>query len=149
MEEDKKGGINTMIYLSSNEQRKAKIKDICKKYKELPPYIIKQIIDYEIDKSNKFDLNKAIKDIRNINHEIFITENAIKNKLKAAKIIDSPFIYELPIFIDCGNGYMTRTTIKVAMDRINELRTLRRKIIQMARYKHTIRPFLARKDKNL
>lgn len=138
-----------MIYLSSNEQRKAKIKDICKKYKELPPYIIKQIIDYEIYKSNKFDLNKAIKDVLNINREIFITKNAIKNKIKAVKMIGSPFIYELPIFIDCGNGYTTRTTIKLAIDRINELRTIRREIIQTARYKHTIRPFLIRKEKNL
>lgn len=138
-----------MIYLSSDEQRKAKIKDTCKKYKELPPYIIKQIIDYEIYKSNKFDLNKAIKDVRNINREIFITENAIKNKIKLIKTIDSPFIYESPIFIDCDNGYTARTTIKVAIDRINELRTIRREIIQTARYKHTIRPFLTRKEKNL
>lgn len=149
MEEDKKGSINIMIYLSSNKQRKAKIKDICKKYKELPPYIIKQIIDYEIDKSSKFDLNKAIKDVWNINHEIFITEKAIKNKIKVAKMINNPFIYELPIFIDCGNGYATRTTIKIAIDRINELRTIRRGIIQTARYKHTIRSFLTRKEKNL
>lgn len=138
-----------MTYLSSNEQRKAKIKDICKKYKELPPYIIKQIIDYEIDKSSKFDLNKAIKDVWNINHEIFITKKAIKDKIKVVKMIDSPFIYELPILIDCGNGYTTRTTIKIAIDRINELRTIRREIIQTARYKHTIRPFLIRKEKNL
>ena len=139
---DKKGGVNSMIYLSSNKQRKAKIKDICKKYKELPPYIVKQIIDYEIDKSNKFDLSKAIKDVWNINHEISITEKTIKDEIKAVKTIDSPLIYELPVFIDCGNGYSTRTTVKLAMDRIDELRRIRRRTIQTARYEHAVRPFL-------
>ena len=145
---NKKGGVNNMVYLSSNKQRKVKIKDICKKYKELPPYIVKQIIDYEIDKSNKFDLNKAIKDVWNINHEIFITEKAIKNEIKAVKTIDSPIIYELPVFIDCGNGYATRTTVKLAMDRIDELRRIKREIIQTAKYEYAVRPFLIRKEKN-
>lgn len=136
-----------MIYLSSNKERKTKIKDICKKYKELPPYIVKQIIDYEIDKSNKFDLRKAIKDIWNINYEISITEKAIKDEIKAIKTINSPLIYELPVFIDCGNGYATRTTVKLAMDRIDELRRIRRQIIQTARYEHAVRPFLVSKEK--
>lgn len=87
--------------------------------------------------------------MQNINREILITKNAIENKIKAVKSIGSSFIYESPVFIDCGNGYTTRTTIKVAIDRINELRTIRREIIQIARYKHTIRPFLTRKEKNL
>ena len=146
---NKKGGANNMIYLSSNKERKSKIKDICKKYKELPPYIVKQIIDYEIYKSNKFDLSKAIKDVWNINHEISITEKAIKDEIKTVKTIDSPLIYELPVFIDCGNGYATRTTVKLAMDRIDELRRIRRRIIQTARCEHAVRPFFIRKEKNL
>ena len=136
-----------LIYLSSNKERKAKIKDVCKKYKELPPYIVKQIIDYEIDKSNKFDLSKAIKDIWHINQEIFNTEKAIKDENKAVKTIDNPLIYELPVFIDCGNGYATRTTVRLAIDRIDELRKTRRRIIQIARCEHAVRPFLLRKDK--
>ena len=136
-----------MIYLSSNRERKTKIKNICKKYKELPLYIVKQIIDYEIDKSNKFYLRKAIKDIWNINHEISITEKAIKDEIKAVKMINSPLVYELPVFIDCGNGYTTRTTVKLAMDRIDELRRIRRRIIQTARYEHAVRPFLNIKEK--
>lgn len=102
-----------MIYLSSNKERKTKIKDICKKYKELPPYIVKQIIDYEIDKSNKFDLKKAIKNVWNINHEITITEKAIKDEIKAVKTINSPLIYELPVFIDCGYGYATKLQLNL------------------------------------
>lgn len=136
-----------MIYLSSNKERKAKIKDVCKKYKELPSYIVKQIIDYEVDKSNKFDLSKAIRDIWHINQEISNTEKAIENEIKAVKTIDNPLIYELPVFIDCGNGYATRTTVKLAMDRIDELRKTRRRIIQIAKYEYTVRPFLLRKDK--
>lgn len=136
-----------MIYISSNKERKIKIKDICKKYKELPPYIVKQIVDYEIDKSNKFDLSKAIKNIWHINQEISNTEKAIKNEIKTANIIDNPLIYELPVFIDCGNGYATRTTVRLAMDRINELHKTRRRIIQTARYEHAVRPFLLRKEK--
>lgn len=138
-----------MIYLSSNKERKIKIKDICKKYKELPPYIVKQIIDYEIDKSNKFDLRKAIKDVWNINHEISITEKAIKDEIKAVKTINSPLIYELPVFIDCGYGYATRTTVKLAMDRIDELRKIRRQIIREAKYEHVVRPFVIRKEEKI
>lgn len=136
-----------MIYLSSNKERKTKIKDICKKYKELPPYIVKQIVDYEIDKSNKFDLSKAIKNIWHINQEIFDTEKAIKDEINAIKTIDNPLIYELPVFIDCGNGYATRTTVRLAMNRIDELRKTKRRIIQIARYEHATRPFLPRKEK--
>lgn len=135
----------SIIYISSNKERKTKIKDICKKYKELPTYIVKQIIDYEIDKSNKFDLSKAIKEIWHINQEISYTEKAIKDEIKAVKTIDNPLIYELPVFIDCGNGYATRTTVRIAMDRIDELRKTRKRIIQIARYEHTVRPFLRKK----
>lgn len=130
-----------MIYLSSNTKRKEKIKNIYKKYNDLPPHIVKQIIDYKLNKSNSFSLNKAIKDVWNINQEIVKTETAIQDVIKSVKMINSPYIYELPVFIDCGK-YATRTTVKFAIDRLNQLRNTRREIIQTARYEHTIRLLL-------
>lgn len=130
-----------MIYLSSNTKRKEKIKNIYKKYNDLPPHIVKQIIDYKLNKSNSFSLNKAIKDVWNINQEIVKTETAIQDVIKSVKMINSPYIYELPVFIDCGK-YATRTTVKFAIDRLNQLRNTRREIIQTARYEYTIRLLL-------
>lgn len=130
-----------MIYLSSNTKRREKIKDIYKKYNDLPSHIVKQIIDYKLNKSNSFNLSKAIKDVWNINQEIAKTEAAIQDAIKSVKMINSPYIYELPVFVDCGK-YATKTTVKFAIDRLNQLRNTRREIIQTARYEHVVRLLL-------
>ena len=93
-----------MVFLSSNEQRKRKIKDICKKYNNLPQNIVKQIVEYELSKDKKFNLNRSIKEMRVLNERIAIYENAIKDAIKTREVINNPYVYEFPVIIDLGNG---------------------------------------------
>ena len=138
-----------MIYLSSNTERRKKIKNICKKYSDLPSYIVKQIIDYKLDKSNKFDLRKEIKNVWNIDQEISKTESAVNDAIKTVEVINNPYIHELLVYIDCGGEYSIRTTVKLAIDRISYLRKKRRQIIQTARYEHVVRPFVKSKENKI
>lgn len=132
-----------MIYLSSNKQRQKKIKDICKKYKEPPPYIVKQIIDYELSKEKKIDLHRTISEVRVLNERITIYKNGIEAAIKSKKLINNCDIYECPVFIDLGNGYCSRMTIEEAMDKLELYRKIRRECIMDAKYEHMIKRYVA------
>lgn len=131
-----------MIYLSSNEQRKRKIKDICKKYKELPPYIVKQIVDYEFSKDKKINLHRTINEVRVLNEKIAIYKNGIEAAIKAKKLIDNCDIYECSVFIDFGNGYCSRMTVNEAMDKLEFYRRLRREHMADVRYEYMIKKYI-------
>lgn len=131
-----------MIFLSSNEQRKRKIKDICKKYNNLPQNIVKQIVEYELPKDKKFNLNRSIKEMRVLNDRISIYENAIKDAIKAREVINNPYVYEFPVIIDLGNSYGERMTVMEAMNKLDSYRRMRREIIADARYEYMIEKYV-------
>ena len=131
-----------MIFLSSNMQRKRKIKDICKKYNDLPPNIVKQIVEYELSRDKKFNLNRSIKEIRVLNERIRIYENAIKDAINAREVINNPYVYEFPMIIDLGNGYGTRMTIMEAMNKLDSYCRMKREIIADARYECMIKKYV-------
>lgn len=136
-----------MIYVSSSNVNKEEIKRIYKKYHDLPPDIIKQIVDYKINKDKKFNISRAIGEVRDINEEISKTEDAIRIAIKGQELIKQfyAYTYEIPVMIDCGDGYSTRTTISLAMDRITYLKKWKREIMQNARYERAIKPFVKTK----
>lgn len=136
-----------MIYVSSSNVNKEEIKHIYKKYHDLPPDIIKQIVDYKTNKDKKFNISKAIREVRDINEEISKTEDAIRIAIKGQELIEQFYSYtfEIPVMIDCGGGYSTRTTISLAMDRITYLKKWKREIMQNARYERAIKPFVKTK----
>lgn len=131
-----------MIFLSSNKQRKRKIKDICKKYNDLPQNIVKQIVEYELSRDKKFNLNRSIKEVQALNERIVIYEKAIKDVIKAREVINNPYVYEFPVIIDLGNGYGTRMTVMEAMNKLDSYRRMRRGIIADARYKYMIEKYV-------
>lgn len=131
-----------MIFLSSNEQRKRKIKDICKKYNDLPQNIVKQIVEYELSKDKKFNLNRSIKEMRVLNERISVYEKAIKDVIKGREIINNPYVYEFPMVIDLGNGYGQRMTVMEAMNKLGSYRRMRREIIADARYEYMIKKYI-------
>lgn len=131
-----------MIFLSSNEHRKRKIKDICKKYNDLPQNIVKQIVEYELSKDKKFNLKRLIKEMRALNERIVVYENAIKDVIKAREVINNPYVYEFPAIIDLGNGYGTRMTVMDAMNKLDSYRRMRREIIADVRYEYMIEKYV-------
>lgn len=141
-----------MIFLSSNEQRKRKIKDICKKYNDLPQNIVKQIVEYELSKDKKFNLNRLIKEMRVLNERISVYEKAIKDVIKERELINNTYVYEFPVIIDLGNGYGQRMTVMKAMNELDFYRKIRREIIADARYEYMIEkyvtPFQKGEDNN-
>lgn len=130
-----------MIYLSSNKQRKGKIKDVCKKYKELPPYIVKQIIDYELSKDKKTNLHRTINEVRVLNERIDIYKKAIEVAIKGQKIVGNYYIYEFPVFIDLGNGYSSRMTVNEAMNKLDFYKKVRRENIANTKYEYMIEKY--------
>lgn len=137
-----------MIYVSSSCVDKAEMKRLYKKYHDLPPDIIKQIVDYKTNKDKKFNISKAIREVRDVNEEISKTEDAIRLAIKGQNLVEQlyAYTYEFPVMIDCGGGYSTRTTIGLAMDRITNLKKWKREIMQNARrYEHVIKPFVKTK----
>lgn len=130
-----------MIYLSSNKQRKRKIKDVCREYKELPPYIVKQIIDYELSKDKKTNLHRTINEVRVLNERITIYEKAIKTAIKGKKIVGNYHIYEFSVFTDLGNGYCSRMTVSEAINKLNFYKRVKRESIADARYNYIIKKY--------
>ena len=137
-----KGLLIYMIFLSSNEQRKRKVKDICKKYNDLPPNIVKQIVEYELSKDKKINLRRSISDIKVINERISKYEEAINVVLKGKAVINNPYAYEFPVIIDLGNGYCTRMTVMEAIEKIKSLYKTKRNIIAGARYEYAIKEYV-------
>lgn len=131
-----------MIFLSSNEQRKRKIKDVCKKYNDLPQNIVKQIVEYELSKDKKFNLNRSIKEMRVLNERISVYEKAIKDVIKGREIINNTCVYEFPVIIDLGNGYGQRMTVMKAMNKLDFYRKMRKEIIADARYECMIEKYV-------
>ena len=131
-----------MIFLSSNVQKKRKINDICKKYNDLPPKIVKQIVEYELSKDKKFNLRRSVSEMRALNERITIYEKAIKDVIKAREVINNPYVYEFPVIIDLGNGYCTRMTVMDAMNKLDSYRRMKREIIRDARYEYMIKKYV-------
>jgi hypothetical protein len=130
------------VYLSSNTKRRQKIKDICKKYQDLPSDIVKQIIDYKLSKEKK-TINEIFKEYRCLVYEEKSIENAVRQAIKGHQIEDNPYIYDLIIFVDMGNeGFPCRLTVGQALKRLEVIRDIKRKIIREARFNHVIRPFV-------
>lgn len=136
-----------MIYVSSSNVNKEEIKRIYKKYHDLPPDIIKQIVNYKINKDKKFNISRAIREVIDINEEISKIEDAIRIAIKGQELIEQfyAYTYEFPVMIDCGGGYSTRTTIGLAMDRITYLKKWKHEIMQNARYERVIKTFVKTK----
>lgn len=131
-----------IIFLSSNEQRKRKIKDVCKKNNDLPQNIVKQIVEYELSKDKKFNLNRSIKEMRVLNERISVYEKAIKDAIKGREIINNTYVYEFPVIIDLGNGYGQRMTVMKAMNKLDSYRRMKREIIADARYEYMIKKYV-------
>lgn len=103
------------VYASSNKARRKEISAICKKYQELPPYIIKQIVDWKLS-NNKPTLSEQVQKVRELNEDIFrITfaineskykENRVYNTLNPDALVmghfsdgRSPLILQMSVFI--------------------------------------------------
>ena len=93
---------NHLVNISLDEIRKILIKDICRVYKELPPHIVKQIIDYKLNEELENSLKEIILKVRYLNRTIELhkkeVDNRIKN-IKAGETIEDQYLSDLIRFI--------------------------------------------------
>jgi hypothetical protein len=132
------------MYLSSNAERRQKIKNICRKYQELPPYIVKQIIDWELSREEQ-TISDKIKQYRHLCCEEKKLEKALREAIKGKSVINNPYIYEQLIMIDLNNGYSFGLTVGQALERLKVIKRIKRNIVTDVRINYAIRPFLVKK----
>jgi hypothetical protein len=132
------------IYISSNAKKWQKIKSICKKYQELPPNIVKQIIDYELSK-DKMTIHQAFTEYRCLAHEQKCIEDAINRVVRGREINDNPYIYYAIIFVDLEDDMLSyKTTVGEALKRLRWLMYTKHMIIRDARVNYVTQPFQKR-----